>query len=128
MRIDTKKIGRKALVAVHDLVALNAWVCLCAFAVSFIDDPNWRLDYQSLSTLMSVGYLVGLYFTPIIMDRTSLRLGAILGRCLSIGIVICIFYLVFVSLLKLDVENLRHNFLVVLLSPAILFGSRLLIK
>ena len=128
MRIDTKKIGRKALVAVHDLVALNAWVCLCVFAVSFIDDPNWRLDYQSLGMLTSVGYLVGLHFTPIIMDRTSLRPGAILGRCLSIGIVICIFYLAFVSLLKLDVENLRHNFLVVLLSPAILFGSRLLIK
>ena len=128
MRIDTKKIGRKALVAVHDLVALNAWMCLCVFAVSFIDDPNWRLDYQSLGMLTSVGYLVGLHFTPIIMDRTSLRPGAILGRCLSIGIVICIFYLVFVSLLKLDVENLRHNFLVVLLAPAILFGSRLLIK
>ena len=128
MRIDTKKIGRKTLVAVHDLVALNAWVCLCVFAASFVDDPNWRLDYQSLSMLTNVGYLVGLYFTPIIMDRTSLRPGAILGRCLSIGVVICIFYLAFVSLLKLNVENLRHNFLVVLLSPAILFCSRLLVK
>ena len=128
MRIDTKKIGRKALVAVHDLVVLNAWVCLCVFAAAYVDDPNWQLNYQSLSMLASVGYLVGLYFTPIIMDRTSLRPGAILRRCFSISFVICIFYLAFVSLLKLDVENLRHNFLVVLLSPAILFCSRLLIK
>lgn len=128
MRIDRKKIGRKFLVALHDLVALNAWVCLCVFAASFIDDPNWQLDYQSLSTLMSVGYLTGLYFTPIVMDRTSLRAGAILRRCVSLGIVICISYLAFVSLLKLNVENLRHSFLVALLSPLVLFASRLLMR
>lgn len=128
MRIDRKKIGRKFLVAVHDLVALNAWVCLCVFAASFIDDPYWQLDYQSLSTLMSGGYLVGLYFTPIIMDRTSLRAGAILRRSISLGVVICIFYLAFVSLLKLDVANLRHSFLVAVLSPLVLFVSRLLAK
>ena len=125
MRIDKQKIGRKFLVVLHDLVVLNAWVCLCIFAVSFIDDPNWRLDHKSLFLLMNAGYFVGINFTPIIMDRTSLRVWAILRRCISIGIVICILYLSFVSLLKLGIANLRHNFLVVLLSPLVLFCSRL---
>lgn len=125
MRIDKQKIGRKFLVVLHDLVVLNAWVCLCIFAVSFIDDPNWQLDHKSLFLLMNAGYFVGIYFTPIIMDRTSLRMWAILRRCISVGIVICILYLSFVSLLKLGIANLRHNFLVVLLSPLVLFCSRL---
>lgn len=128
MLIDRNKVGAKFLVATHDLVVLNVWVCISAFAASFIDDPNWQLDYQSLSTLTSVGYLVGLYFTPIIMDRTSLRINAILRRCVSIGVVIYISYLALVALLKLDVANLRHNFLVVAFTPLVLFASRLLVK
>ena len=128
MWIDKQKIGRKFLVVLHDLVALNAWVWLCIFAASFVDDPNWQLDPKSLFLLTNAGYFVGIYFTPIIMDRTSFRMSAILRRCISIGIVICILYLSFVSLLKLDIVNLRHNFLVVLLSPLVLFCSRLLVK
>lgn len=128
MRIDKQKIGRKFLVVLHDLVTLNAWVCLCIFAASFMDDPNWQFDHKSLFLLTNAGYLVGIYFTPIIMDRTSLRKSTILRRCISIGLVICILYLSFVSLLKLDIVNLRHNFLVVLLSTPVLFCSRLLVK
>ena len=128
MLIDQNKTGRKLLVVLHDLVALNAWSCLCTFIALSLKDPNWMLDYRSLSMLLTGGYLVGLYFTPIIMDRTSLRANAIFRRCCSIGVVIAIFYLVSVSLLKLDVENLRHNFLVVLFSPLVLLGSRLLMK
>lgn len=128
MLIDQNKTGRKLLVVLHDLVALNAWSCLCTFIALSLKDPNWMLDYRSLSMLLTGGYLVGLYFTPIIMDRTSLRANAIFRRCCSIGVIIAIFYLVSVSLLKLDVENLRHNFLVVLFSPLVLLGSRLLMK
>lgn len=128
MRVDRNKIGRKFFVAVHDLVALNVWVCLCVFATSFIDDVFWQLDGRSLHILTSLGYLVALYFTPIVLERRSLRFTVILRRCVSIGITICIFYLALVALLKLDVPNRRHNFLIVVLGTAVLLGSRLTMR
>ena len=128
MRIDRNKIGRKFFVAAHDLVALNAWVRLCVFATSFIDDVFWQLDGRSLHILTSFGYLVALYFTPIVLERRSLQFAAILRRCVSIGINICIFYLALVALLKLNIPNLRHNFLVIVFEAAVLLGSRLAMK
>lgn len=128
MRIDRNKIGRKFFVAVHDLVALNAWVFLCALATSFIDDAFWQLDEYSLHILTTLGYFVGLYFVPITLERRALKVVSIFRRCVSIGVVICIFYLALVALLKLNVPNLRHNFLVIVLEAAVLFGSRLAMR
>ena len=128
MRIDRDKIGRKFFVAVHDLVALNAWVFLCVLATSFIDDVFWQLDEYSLHILTTLGYFVGLYFVPITLERRALKVASIFRRCVSIGVVICIFYLALVALLKLNVPNLRHNFLVIVLEAAVLFGSRLAMR
>ena len=114
--------------AVHDLVALNVWVYLCVFATSFIDDVFWQLDEYSLHILTTLGYLVGLYFVPITLERRALKVASIFRRCVSIGVVICIFYLALVALLKLNVPNLRHNFLAVVLEAAVLFGSRLAMR
>lgn len=128
MKIDRTHKGMNLVVVIIDLLVINAWVALCNYGFSLINDANWRLEYNSLAALVTLGYFIGLHFVPIAADKASLHSFTMLRRCVTINAIIAIFYLAMVALLKLEVANLRHNVLVIVTLFALMFIARRIMK